>query len=207
MSSSLEEPAALAGFVFAEQTPAVTDIRLATPDDRDPLVGTVVAAFDQDPAFRAFFGSGADFGDLATRFVGSLLDRRLATGSVWMTDDADALAMWDPPAGSVDVPPSTLQLPGDAMARLDAYDARVHAAITAEPHWYLGILASHPSRRGEGLARLAAEPGLSAAAAAATPAVLETTNPANVEMYQRSGWIVTETLTDVIGLTVWVMAR
>jgi len=37
--------------------------------------------------------------------------------------------------------------------------------------------------------------------------VLETTNPANVEMYQRSGWVVTETLTDVIGLTVWVMAR
>ena len=63
------------------QTSAVTDIRLATPDDRDPLVATVVAAFDQDPAFRAFFGSGPEFGELATRFVGSLLDRRLATGS------------------------------------------------------------------------------------------------------------------------------
>ncbi len=185
----------------------MTDIRLAAIADRDRLVATVVAAFDQDPAFRAFFGSGPAFGDLAHRFAGSLLDRRLATGSVWMTDDGDALAMWDPPAGSVALPPSTLDLPADALARLDAYDEVVHGAITDEPHWYLGILASHPSRRGEGLARLVAEPGLAAASAAGAPAVLETTNPANVAMYERSGWSVTATLTDVIGLTVWVMAR
>ena len=115
--------------------------------------------------------------------------------------------MWDPPAGTVDVPPSTLQLPDDAMARIEAYDDRVHAAITAEPHWYLGVLASHPSRRGEGLARLVAEPGLASAATDGAPAVLETTNAANVAMYERSGWSVTGTLTDVIGLTVWLMTR
>ena len=187
--------------------PAVTDIRLATPTDRERLVTTVVAAFDQDPAFRAFFGSGPDFTTLATRFAGSLLDRRIPGGSVWMTDDGDALAMWDPPAGTVEVPPSALELPADARARLDHYDQLVHAAITSESHWYLGVLASHPSRRGEGLARRVAEPGLAAAAAVGAPAVLETTNPDNVAMYERSGWSVTATLTDVIGLTVWVLQR
>ena len=166
---------------------------------------TVVAAFDQDPAFRAFFGSGPDFGELARRFAGSLLDRRIVTETVWMTDDGDALAMWDPPAGTVEVPPSTLVLPADAEARLDDYDAQVHGAITGDPHWYLGVLASHPSRRGEGLARSVAEPGLAAAATAGVPAVLETTNRDNVAMYERSGWTVTAMLQDVIGLTVWVM--
>ena len=180
-------------------------IRLAAPNDRDRLVTTVVDAFDQDPAFRAFFGPDPDFGPLATRFAAALLDRRLATGSVWMTDDGDALAMWDPPAGTVDAPPSTLVLPPDAEARLDEYDAIVHGAITADPHWYLGVLASHPRRRGEGLARQVLKPGLAAAEAAGVPAVLETTNPGNVAMYERSGWEVTAELTDVIGLTVWVM--
>ncbi len=191
--------------VFPGQTPPVPDIRLARPADRDRLVTTVVAAFDQDPAFRAFFGHGPDFGDLATRFATSLLERRIATETVWMTDDGDALAMWDPPAGTVDAPPSTLLLPADAEARLDDYDEQVHAAITPAPHWYLGVLASHPSRRGEGLARSVLVPGLARAAADDVPAVLETTNRDNVALYERSGWRVSAELEGVIGLTVWVM--
>ena len=195
----------MASRVFPGQTPPVTEIRLARAADRDRLVTTVVAAFDQDPAFRAFFGTGPEFGELATRFATSLLDRRIVTETVWMTDDGDALAMWDPPVGTVVVPPSTLELPADAETRLDDYDARVHGAITSEPHWYLGVLASHPSRRGEGLARAVARPGLAAAAAVGVPAVLETTNLDNVALYERSGWEVSVRLDDVIGLTVWVM--
>ena len=197
----------MAARVFPGQTPPVLDIRLAGPDDRDRLVRTVVAAFDQDPAFRAFFGSGPEFGELATRFAGALLDRRFATGSVWTTDDGDAVAMWDPPQGTVEGPPSTLVLPPDAEARLDDYDEQVHGAITAEPHWYLGVLASHPSRRGEGLARQVLRPGLELATEGGLPAVLETTNPDNVALYERSGWEVTARLDDVIGLTVWVMTH
>jgi hypothetical protein len=37
------------------------------------------------------------------------------------------------------------------------------------------------------------------------PAVLETTNPANVVMYERSGWRVIAEATDVLGLDVWVL--
>ena len=121
--------------------------------------------------------------------------------------DGDAVAMWDPPAGTVEAPASTLVLPDDAERRLDDYDAQVHGAITDAPHWYLGVLASHPRRRGEGLARRVAEPGLDAARATAVPAVLETTNPDNVSMYERSGWRVTATLSDVIGLSVWILQR
>lgn len=194
----------MASSVFPHQTPGVTETRLATVDDLLPLARTVTSAFDQDPAFRAFF-VGPRFDEMAEAFATDLLARRITTESVWTNADCSAVAMWDPPVTAEPRPESSLMLPDDARERLDAYDAEVHAAITTEPHWYLGVLASRPELRGRGLARLVAEPGLAAAAAAGVPAVLETTNSANVAMYERSGWSVTAELPDVIGLTVWVM--
>ena len=180
------------------------ETRLATPDDLIPLARTVTVAFDRDPAFRAFF-DGPRFEELAEAFAIDLLARRIETDSVWTNPDRSAVAMWDPPVGPDPRPVSSLVLPDDARRRLDDYDARVHGAITTEPHWYLGVLASRPEHRGKGLARLVAEPGLAAASAGGVPAVLETTNQANVAMYERSGWSVTAELHDVIGLQVWVM--
>ena len=118
----------LARWVVSGQTSAVTDIRLAAPADLDTLAATVVTAFDQDPAFRAFFGADPEFGPLAVAFATDLLRRRIVTDSVWMTSDGDALAMWDPPAGTVETPAPALEVPSDALARLDVYDAAVHAA-------------------------------------------------------------------------------
>ena len=68
-----------------------------------------------------------------------------------------------------------------------------------------GARGRYPRRRGEGLARLVARVGLDAAIAAGVPALLETTNPDNVAMYERSGWRVTVELRDIVGLTVWVL--
>ena len=88
----------LARWVVSGQTSAVTDIRLAAPADLDTLAATVVTAFDQDPAFRAFFGADPEFGPLAVAFATDLLRRRIATDSVWMTGHGGALA----PAGELD---------------------------------------------------------------------------------------------------------
>lgn len=183
----------------------MTTTRLAVAADRDRIVTTVVAAFDQDPAFRAFFGVGPDFGALATAYVSASTAKRTAMNAAWVGADGDAVALWNPPAGAGEVPRIIPDLPGDVAARLAEYDEAVDAAVPAEPHWYLGILASHPTRRGEGLARLVAEPGLAAARADGVPAVLETTNPGNVAMYERRGWRVVAELPGVIGLHVWVM--
>lgn len=183
---------------------ATAGTRLAVAADREHIAATITAAFDQDPAFRAFFGHGSDFGDLAHHFAGAMADKRIAVEAAWLGAEGDAVALWNPPAGTAEMPAAVLDLPGPVAARLDEYDAAVEAKLTSEPHWYLGILASHPSRRGEGLARVVAEPGLAAAQAAGVPAVLETTNPDNVAMYERSGWRVTAEL-DVIGLHVWIL--
>ena len=182
-------------------------VRAATPEDRDRVVDTIVAAFADDPAFTMFFGDR--YAELAPAFAGYLFDRRVRGGTAWVAEDGAATALWDGPSPTppVDEPAPTLLLPDDARQRLDAYDDAVHDALPSGPIWYLGILASHPNTRGKGLGRVVAREGLARAATDAVPAVLETTNPDNVGVYERSGWRVHRRLDDIVGLTVWVMVQ
>ena len=100
--------------------------------------------------------------------------------------------MWDPPdAPSVDV---TVGLSAAARDRLHRYDELVHAVMPTEPHWYLGVLATHPDSAGRRSGRAVMEPGLEQARAAGLPAYLETATAANVAIYVKSGWTVTDTV-------------
>ena len=61
----------------------MTQVRLATPADEGRIVSTIVAAFDEDPAFRMFFGDGSDFGALAAHFAKAQAMRRaIACGKI-----------------------------------------------------------------------------------------------------------------------------
>ncbi len=176
----------------------------ATPADRDAVVATVVAAFEHDPAFRYFFPEDDAYAAEAVAFTGALFDRRVGFGSVWMTSGAEAVSLWQPPIGDPSQHPP-LPVSDAARARIEAYDHIVEAAITEDPHWYLGVLATHPDHAGQRLGRAMIQPGLERAAADGVPAILETTNPANVELYQRAGWTVVADVDDA-PLPTWILA-
>jgi ribosomal protein S18 acetylase RimI-like enzyme len=101
-------------------------------------------------------------------------------------------------------PPAGPDLPVDVAARLRRYDEAVHPLLPDEPHWYLGVLATHPDHAGQRWGRAVMAAGLEQAAAAGQPAFLETTNPSNVAMYARGNWVVAGSVA-VDGLQVWVM--
>jgi GNAT superfamily N-acetyltransferase len=180
-------------------------IRTATPDDRARVVDTVVAAFAGDPAFHYFFRDPATFVSQATAFAGYLFDKRVALDTVWIAEDGAAVAMWDPPTKADTIAPTvTLEVSTDAMAQLDAYDAAVHGKLPTAPHWYLGVLGTHPDHAGRRLGRAVMAAGLAQAANDGVPAYLETARASNVDIYRRSGWEVTAAVA-VPDLDVWVM--
>lgn len=184
--------------------PAASDrVRPATAADHDAVVTTVVAAFAQDPAFRWFFPDPATFDERATAFVTAVLRPRLAADAVWVVGDGAAVALWEPPGagggGSVEN-----AVPADTYARLQQWERAAHRFIPDEPHWYLGILATHPAHAGQGLAKLAAAPGLARATEAGLTCWLETATATNVAMYRRRGWT-TVGAVEVDGVTCTVM--
>src|SRR5207248_9483070 len=72
------------------------------------------------------------------------------------------------------------------------------------PFWYLGVLGTHPEHAGRRWGRAVMAAGLRRAAADGLPAILETSNPANVEVYRRAGWHVAQMVTYQPS-TIWIM--
>jgi GNAT superfamily N-acetyltransferase len=101
-------------------------------------------------------------------------------------------------------PGGGLDLPADVLARLEAYDAAVHHLMPSQPHWYLGVLATHPDHAGRRLGRVVMAAGVAKAWSAGLPAYLETSNPGNVEVYRGAGWVVAAE-TSTMDLRIWVM--
>jgi hypothetical protein len=187
----------------------VTTVRLAGPADRDQLVRTVAGAFSNDPAW-AYLCAG-DYERIAPLFAGALFDVRVGGGTVWMTEDAAAVSMWDAPDADGDHEElwrSYRQEAGEpAWQRLSLYDAALRACQPAEPFWYLGVLASDATRRREGLATAVMGPGLMNADRDGLKACLETSTPENKRFYANRGFAAPIELDVGGGPTTWWLTR
>jgi ribosomal protein S18 acetylase RimI-like enzyme len=178
----------------------------AAPADREAVVATIVAAFASDPAFRYFFPDDATYPSRASAFAGYLFDKRVGLGTVWIAEAGSVAALWDPPSSRA-TDDHRLELPTDALHRIERYDCAVHPLLPDGPFWYLGVLATHPERAGQRLGRRLMAAGVTAAHADGLPAVLETMNPSNVELYRREGWEVVGRTDGTDVPTTWVLVN
>jgi GNAT superfamily N-acetyltransferase len=176
----------------------VHHVRRLVAAERDAALRTVVAAFRRDPLVRWWFPDDATYETLAARFFGELLDTRLEGGEVWVADDAGAVAMWIPPGGNLIGPDVAAArygemlrgLPAPSAERIAATDDVVDTLLPSAPHWYLGVLATRPERRGSGLATAVCGPVFAAADRSGLTVVLETSTATNVAFYTRRGFAV-----------------
>ena len=170
-------------------------IRQAQPQDRPGVVATVAAAFAEDPGWA--FLMGEEYERLAPEFVGALFDLRAPGGNVWVSDDLATVAMWESPSGDDDEQWTRtkkawaryVSLAGEeAHERLVAYKTALAAVCPADPYWYLGVLATHPARQGEGVATAVLTPILNEADRLGIACCLETSTIKNRRFYERRGF-------------------
>jgi GNAT superfamily N-acetyltransferase len=169
-------------------------IRRALPSERTGVVATVAAAFADDPGWA--FILGEEYDRLVTHFVAAVFDVRASSHNVWVTDDLAAVAMWDSPSESGAAPGHAESVWArfraiageDAFERLALYNEAVATALPTEPHWYLGVLATHPQRQCEGLATAVVTPILNDADRLGIACCLETSTADNRRFYERRGF-------------------
>jgi GNAT superfamily N-acetyltransferase len=191
----------------------MSDVRLATIDDRPQVVATAVAAFVNDPALRHFFPDDR-YAQQASAFFGYLFDKRVELATVWVTEQCEAAAMWSPPANTMSADDHDraaashaameTAVGADAARRLRVYNDLVDQHLPGEAeYWYLGVLATHPDHAGRGYGAQVMRAGLDHANGAA---FLETTQPANVGYYERLGWAVNAVVTSH-NPPIWILQK
>lgn len=191
----------------------MTSVRPASVADRAHTVGLIADAFATDPVIRWIFPDDATYPARAAAFFGFLFDMRVAVDGVWITDGGEATALWSPPG--IETPEwvdgawdrVAAELAPDEVERCDRWDAAVAPHHPRSAHWYLGVLATAPAYQGRGHGPAVARPGMDAAAGAEVPAFLETGVEANVELYQRLGFVVTGIIDDPELPAGWCLRR
>lgn len=137
-------------------------------------------------------------------------------GSSYTIGEADGAALWLAPGAYPPRPTKQLRLlPG--LARVFGLrplpralrDLGQMESIHPKrgPHWYLGFLGVDPSKQGRGLGSGLLKPVLERCDSDRLPAYLETSNPANLPLYQRHGFDVIAECDITAGPHIWGMWR
>jgi ribosomal protein S18 acetylase RimI-like enzyme len=172
----------------------------------DPVVDWFVRADDKrDKAMGQWF-------DFAVKKLG------LPGGETWMSDDANAVALWIPPPQAAmqlslvdEITAIPMFLSVVSLQRLGRMQ-RLRAAFDANhpkaPHWYLFFLAVDPDCQGQGLGSAILGATLDAIDAKHEAAYLEASSEKNVPLYLRYGFeILSEFRPEPAGPKIWGMWR
>jgi GNAT superfamily N-acetyltransferase len=171
--------------------------RVAGTNDAARAAEILTGAFHNDPVWGWAFPDQRRRAAQHTAFWRFYVDAAIPYGWVWLSGDAEAVALWIPP-GCPELPPEDeprleamlIELVGVAQtAILTETFARFEAAHPREDlHYYLSLLGTHPDYWGHGIGMGLLADTLEMVDREGMPAYLESTNPANHRRYERLGF-------------------
>lgn len=189
--------------------------RVLLDSERDELIKTLAAAFDEDPLFVWFLPEKEQRRKWLGWFHRRVLNETMPLdGALTFGPSEGALLLYPPGKW----PPTFMTglrawpiFPGLPTWKLMTpglwIDNRIHQLHPNEPHLYIYVLGVHPERQGQGLGGKLLRHANTIADAARVPCHLETAKPSNVELYERFGYLVTNEVTEHGGPTIWIMTR
>jgi GNAT superfamily N-acetyltransferase len=168
------------------------EVRVATSSDVQTVAVTLTDAFASDPVWGWAFPGPAQLEVWWRFWVASAVPQQW----VRMTGNGDAVAVWIPPDGHEVAPHDEAHVPSLVQALAGSRSPAVLEALDRfeanhprdEPHYYLSLLATAPTARGQGLGMTLLAENLSQVDEQHAPAYLESSNPKNLERYESVGF-------------------
>jgi ribosomal protein S18 acetylase RimI-like enzyme len=167
-------------------------VRTVAAADRKKAVATVALAFASDPMMRWSFPDPARYLAIAHDFIDAFGGHAVEHGCADEIADFAAVALWLPPGIAPDGDAMgaiiTANMPADRMEAGGALFEQMNRFHPEEPHWYLPLIGADPVQQGKGFGSALIAHTLQRCDRERLPAYLESSNPANVPLYERHGF-------------------
>ena len=173
-------------------------VRTATAGDEAAAIDALVLAFSADPAARWAWPDPQQYLRYFPRFAKIFGGKAFVHASAYSVAGGAGAALWLPPDvqpdedSLVELVQSTApeKIQDDILTMLEEM-GRYHPS---EPHWYLPLVGVDPSQQRKGYGSALMQHALVGCDRDGRPAYLESTNPANIALYQRHGFDVLGTI-------------
>ena len=173
-------------------------IKTAVAADEAPVIDVVVLAFGADPTARWLYPDPYQYLTHFPPFVRAFGGGAFAQGSAYYVDGYAGAALWLPPGVHVDedvlIPLLKRTVAERELADAFAVFEQMGRYHPSEPHWYLPLIGVDPTQQGKGYGSALMQHALLPCDRDHTLAYLESSNPANIPLYQRHGFTLLGTI-------------
>src|SRR5262245_42658594 len=158
------------------------------PDEIELAIAIAVLAFTNDPVVRWKYPDPAQFLKLFPAFVRAFGGAAFKQRTARYAEPSRGVALWVPPGAELDHAAIEATLPPGREAEIGAVLEKLARHHPQESHWYLPLIAVDPLHQGNGYGAALLEETLRRCDRDHVAAYLESTNPANIPLYQRHGF-------------------
>jgi ribosomal protein S18 acetylase RimI-like enzyme len=149
-------------------------------------------AFDADPVIRWLWPEPHAYLENFPRFLRGFGGGAFANATAQVTQDFLGGALWLPPGVGPDeaalIALLEETLPEPKLAETVGILEQINESHPLEPHWHLAFIGVDPTRRGKGMGAALLRHALAHIDAQGLHAYLESSNPANLSLYERHGF-------------------
>jgi ribosomal protein S18 acetylase RimI-like enzyme len=173
-------------------------VTATTPAEADQAIAVIVLAFSTDPTARWSYPDPERYLSHFPAIVRAFGGKAFAHGTGYHVNGFAGAALWLPPG----IRPDEGALGGvvqrsvapERQAEVFAVFEQMARYHPGEPHWYLPLIGVDPVHQGKGHGSALLRHALLQCDRHHAPAYLESTNPANLPLYQRHGFEVLATI-------------
>lgn len=169
-----------------------------SPAGADRAIATLVLAFSTDPAARWAFPDAYDYLTHFPELARTLGGKAFARGTGFQVGSFAGAALWLPP----DTHPDEEALGAvveksvapERQAEMFAVFERMASYHPRESHWFLPLIGVDPRCQGQGYGSTLLRHALAQCDRDHALAYLESSNPANIPLYERHGFVALGTI-------------
>jgi len=165
--------------------PTVAAVALA---DVERAVAVLTLAFSADPVTRWTYPEAAQYLARFPVLVRAFGGGAFTEGTARHVEDYAGAALWLPPGSELDEVAIGASLPPGRESEFAAVFEAMASYHPQEPHWYLPLIGVDPARHRNGYGAALLQDTLRRCDQDHVAAYLESTNPANITLYQRHGF-------------------